>query len=110
MRRPQETPAPAVGPTDSEERLHRAAEAIGVDLRHLQEAYRTAGMWAVRLEEEARRAEEAARESDRPDEIARVARELAHAAELARAHELSVEALARQMRTAALVVASEMPT
>jgi hypothetical protein len=110
MRRPQETPAPAVGPTDSEERLHRAAEAIGVDLRHLQEAYRTAGMWAVRLEEEARRAEGAARESDRPDEIARVARELAHAAELARAHELSVEALARQMRTAALAVASEMPT
>jgi len=110
MRRPQETPAPTAGPTDSEERLQRAAEAIGVDLRHLQDAYRTAGVWAVRLEEEARRAEEAARESDRPGEIAHAARELARAAELARAHEASVEALERQMRAAALAVASEVPT
>ncbi len=109
MRRAVNTPVPDVGSIDDEERLHRAAENLGVDLKQLQEVYRVAGVWAVRLEEEARRAELAARESERPDEIARVAHELARAAELARTHERAVEALARHLRAAALAVASEMP-
>jgi hypothetical protein len=110
MRRPEETPAQDVGLTDDEERLHRAAHNIGVDLQHLQEAYRTAGVWAVRLEEEARQATVAAQESDRPDEIAKVVDELMRAAALARTHERSVESFLAQVREAARVVASEMPT
>jgi len=48
-------------------------------------------------------------QTDRPDGIARVVRELASAAELARTHERSVESFAAHVRAAALAVASEIP-